>query len=104
MGADMWKKIFSLIRKTGDKVIVTGENGENPVVVISLEQYEQLLGTKKEARELTEEEMLDRINHDISLWQQEQEADDKIKQDFSVKETLVEKSEDEERYYVEPIE
>lgn len=42
---DQLKRILSLVRKTGDTMIVTDPNGEDVYVVMNLDQYESLLDT-----------------------------------------------------------
>ena len=38
-------RLLGLVEKTGDKVIVTDPAGEHPYVLMSLDQYERLVGT-----------------------------------------------------------
>ena len=38
-----WKKIIKTAKKFNTPVIITDDNGENPLVVISLEKYDELL-------------------------------------------------------------
>jgi len=96
---EKWKKILSLVQKTGDKVIVFDERGENPVVIMPLDQYDELIDGSAPSRGLTEDEMLDRINQDIAQWQAVQE--DALPR--KIEENKIQ-DEDEERYYVEPAE
>jgi len=101
---DKWTQIFSLVKKTGDKVIVFNEKEADSMVVMSLAQYEQMLGRSERVKGLTEEEMLDRINHDIARWQSTQEEIEFSPGTLDKNDVQGEKSEEEERYYVEPIE
>jgi hypothetical protein len=67
------QKAINLARKTGDKLIIVDSQRPNSAfVVMSLDDYEQILGAKNEVKNLTENELLDRINRDIALWKNEQ--------------------------------
>ncbi len=99
MISEKWERIISLVKKTGEKVVVFDENEGSPLVVMPFDQYEKEISGKVVARGLTEDEMLDRINQDITHWQALQEEN--MTREISVKK---DKDEDEERYYVEPVE
>lgn len=43
MGKDQFERLLRFARRTGDRLIVTDPAGEEPVVVMSFEQYESLL-------------------------------------------------------------
>jgi PHD/YefM family antitoxin component YafN of YafNO toxin-antitoxin module len=66
----MWKnldKVIKLIQKTGDKcVILNGD--EEPIVVMNLDDYERLNFQKNEVSNLTQVELLDKINREIAIW------------------------------------
>lgn len=105
MLTDKWAKIFSLVKKTREKIIVVDESGDNALVVMPLEEYEQMLSTVVQVKGLTEEEMLDRINQDIARWQASQPEILPVVEKAENKAAPEKKVEDdEERYYVEPLE
>jgi nicotinamide mononucleotide adenylyltransferase len=100
----MLKKILRLAKKTGDKIILFDSNEpESAYVLIGLEEYEQnfdvhsVNSAKVEPiKDLTGDELTDKINRDISLWKnresffsQEQEKNESplmpiIEKDFNV--------------------
>ena len=41
-----FQRIIEIARRTGDRVIVTDQNGEDPVVIMGLDQYEAFLSEK----------------------------------------------------------
>lgn len=43
MGKDQFERLLRFARRTGDRLIVTDPAGEEPIVVMSLEQYETLI-------------------------------------------------------------
>jgi len=41
---DQFRRILDLVRATGDRMVVTDPNGNDPIVVMDLDSYEELLG------------------------------------------------------------
>ncbi|MFA6918744.1 MAG: hypothetical protein WC244_01335 [Patescibacteria group bacterium] len=70
------QKVVDLINKTGDKAIVLDQNGDPNYVLMSMDDYEQLIVGKSEVRGLTEAELLDKINRDIAVWKEGQKSQD----------------------------
>jgi len=65
-------KVLDLAAKTGDKVIVISDNHE-PYVVMSVKEYEALLHGPSSVKNLSEDELLDKINRDIAIWKASQD-------------------------------
>ncbi|MBT4349695.1 hypothetical protein HOD19_02885 [bacterium] len=68
-------KVLKLVAKTGDKIIVVSEN-HDPYVVMSLTDYDRLLTGSSAVNELNEEQLLGKLNRDISVWKSAQEVSD----------------------------
>ncbi len=117
---EQFNKIIGLIRQTGDKCIVLNQLGE-AYVVMALKDYEKLILGRSEVRDLTEEELLAKINRDIAIWRssQEQESEKDIEealaeqfepvrqpaeQPMDNETPIAEVLNDKDRYYFEPIE
>lgn len=66
-----FEKILDLVKKTGDKIVVMPEFAA-PFVVVPFEQYESLLANRIDYSEMSEEEILHKVNRDIALWKQSQ--------------------------------
>jgi hypothetical protein len=104
-----FEKIFELISRTGDKFIIDF-NGNN-FVVMDLAAYEKILHEPKDAsfvQELSEEDLIEKINTDIAEWRQNQEAPDSFLADFKENKDAVDSSkcseiDTEDQYYLEPI-
>ena len=100
-----FKKIIELIKRTGDKFIF--QEADEDFVVMKVEEYEKLLASKTVSRELrdfeTEEELIEKINSEISDWREMQSNDDNLPE-FS-NNIAVEKEEGpaEDQYYLEPV-
>lgn len=45
---DTFKRILALARRTGDRLIVTDPDGKEAFAILSLDQYEELLGGPKD--------------------------------------------------------
>ncbi|KKR08522.1 MAG: hypothetical protein UT32_C0001G0042 [Parcubacteria group bacterium GW2011_GWC2_39_14] len=101
---DKWTKIFSLVKKTGDKVIIFDEKGIDTLVVMPFDQYERLISQSTQVKGLTEDEMLDRINQDIARWQATQKETQPVVENLEKESVSDDKDEEDERYYVEPLE
>ncbi len=70
------QKAINLAKKTGDRLIVfDAVRLDNAYVVLSLDEYEKLVIGRSEVRNLTEDELLDKINRDIAIWKSEQNFD-----------------------------
>ena len=50
MNDNITRRLLGLVEKTGDKVIVTDPAGEHPYVLMSLDQYERLVGAPPAAQ------------------------------------------------------
>ncbi len=69
-------KIISLAQKTGDKIIVLDpQNPQNVFVLLPIEEYEKTIDKKSQIKDLTEDELIDKINRDIAIWKSEQNFD-----------------------------
>ncbi|MEK7202974.1 MAG: hypothetical protein AAB653_01535 [Patescibacteria group bacterium] len=73
---DQLQKAINLAKKTGDRLIVfDSSKPENVFVVMSLKDYESLILGRSEVKNLTEDELLDKINRDIAIWKSEQDME-----------------------------
>lgn len=106
------EKAINLAKKTEDKVIVVDEFNDSSLVIISLAEYERLMQEKSfnnpeniDIKSLTEEELLDKINRDIVMWQDRNRDKElgSFKDDFSDLEEDNGKDEDENMYYYDEM-
>jgi len=96
-----WQRILDLIRKTGDRFILEDDQG-NGFVVLNVNDYENLVLKTSTVKDLSEEELLNKINKDIAIWQSTNEAE-RLPQNWDELKEKVENIE-EDHYYFEPIE
>lgn len=93
MNNEIWQKIMAVVRKTRDRIIIVDENDE-AAVVMDFEQYRQLIEKNRGEEDLTDEELLDKINRDIGFSQ----LSDAARAVEKEKETT-----EEDDYYIEPV-
>lgn len=63
-----FKRIFNLVRKTGDKLVVANEDGDQALVLMPLDDYERIIDGEKGVQSLSERELWDKVDRDIALW------------------------------------
>ncbi len=61
------QEILNLVKETGDKLIVMDPEGD-PYIVMNLANYRSLLREESKVTHLTEEELLEKINHLVASW------------------------------------
>ena len=77
------KKIFNLVKKTGDRVVVyDAQETEETFILMDFNSYESLISKTpeesprefklEEVKGLTEEDLTDKINQEISLWKNQE--------------------------------
>lgn len=62
-------RIIKLVRRTGDRFVIMDKASDDVMVLMNLNEYENLLNDTAPVEELEEEEMLNKLNYDISRWQ-----------------------------------
>jgi len=117
------QKLVNLLKKTGDKAIIMDETGEPGYVIMTVADYEELILGKSGVSDLTEDELLDKINHDIAIWKDNQELRELSVDQYNFAKDLGDYADDsnlsnlndnqagrpaniadEDRYYFEPVE
>lgn len=109
MDGKQLKQIIDLIKKTGDRLVILDQKGAG-FVMMDVKDYEKLILAKSEVKDLTEAELLDKMNRDIAIWKanQSQEAEldktvDYDKMEKTQNEQIIPKvSSSEEKFYIEP--
>ena len=68
------QKAINLVNKTGDRLLVVDKsNPEQAFAIMSIDEYEKLTINRSEVRDLTENQLLDKINRDIAIWKSDNE-------------------------------
>jgi hypothetical protein len=71
------KDLEELIDLAGGRYIIV-ENGRPRYIVMNFDEYRSAVLDRKAVQALTEEELIEKINSDISLWREKQTADEDI--------------------------
>ena len=93
------EKILGIIKRTGEKYIFSDEE-DNFFIISAAEEYEKSIDNKK-IKKMSEEELLNKINNDIALWQASQDHGTLPDTWDELKEKIEESEED--QYYFEPF-
>lgn len=103
---EKWDKVLNLAKSTGEHCVIFDSNSDEAFVLMKLEEYENLAKKTDRRQGLTEDELLDRINQDIELWQAENQLnlDENVAREEKPHRIKVEDADEEDRYYVEPVE
>jgi len=70
-------ELKEIIDLAGGRYIIV-ENGKPKYIVMNFDEYRTAVLERKSVQALTEEELIEKINSDISLWREKQTADDDI--------------------------
>ena len=69
-------RVLRLVRRTGDHCLIFDRETDTPAVVVSLDEYERGLDRDGRLSEMSESEMLNKINRDIATWKEIHGHDD----------------------------
>ena len=97
-----WPRILQLLRKTGDRFLIEDEQG-NIFVLLNANDYENIVVKESQLKDLSEEELLNKINKDIAVWKAQQE-DEKLLSNWQDLQPQKTNKIEEDQYYFEPAE
>lgn len=107
------KKVMRLIEKTQSRCIIVDENANPAYIMMPVKDFEALADTNHVSN-LTEEEFIEKINRDLSVWRSAQEDEKLLEWEF-IRPKKLSESQDlgdfqreeqkktEDTYYFEPI-
>jgi len=78
-------RIIRLVRRTGDRFVIMDKETDETMVLMNLNEYENLLNDTSTLEDLEEEDMLNKLNNDISRWQEQKNRQSVPDWDESVK-------------------
>ena len=67
-------RIIKLVRRTGDRFVIMDKETDEVMIMMNLGEYENLLNDSTPVEDLEEEEMLNKLNHDISRWRDQKKT------------------------------
>ncbi|MEK7131372.1 MAG: hypothetical protein AAB797_01375 [Patescibacteria group bacterium] len=124
-------RVIKLIKRTGDKTVIMDNESDAVMMLMDLGAYEKMLDNHTGVEKLTEEELMEKINRDVAIWRASNDNDkekvetfDKVvppavvaenapivlnkiqdihaEQEHSAADIVAE--EEEEKFYLEPVE
>lgn len=92
------QRILSLSKRTGDTVVVHDPTEPHDLVILPFDQYETLVSSEREygdcdeylLEEMSERELIDKINRDIGIWRSYQELNERDRTAAMIEEQLTE--------------
>ncbi|MFA5128929.1 MAG: hypothetical protein WC445_03090 [Patescibacteria group bacterium] len=103
---EIFERLFSLIKKTGDKVVFYDSAKGDAYVMMKMEDYEKLAEKGPVAEDLTNfraPDKIEKINQDIAMWREEVKNVIDMIPPQEENETS-ERKEEENQFYFEPVE
>lgn len=102
---EIFDRLFSLIKRTGDRVVFYDSAKGDAYVMMKIEDYEKMTENLPGAEDLTNfraPDKIEKINQDIAMWREE--AKDTVDGILPIPEETPEKKEEESHFYFEPVE
>ena len=69
-------RLIDLAKRTGDRLIIHDPYSNRDMVIMDVEQYTRLLEGRTFVHDLTSQQMVDKINRDVSIWRSNHEEDE----------------------------
>ncbi len=105
---DIFERLFSLIGKTGDKVVFYDSVKDEAYVIMKMKDYEVMVNGKSGQPNLTDfraTDKIEKINQEIALWREEaQKSVEATETEASGEIPKEDKNEEESQFYFEPVE
>ncbi len=63
-------RVINLVKRTGDKTVIMDNESDSTMMLMDLGAYEKMLDQPRgvDVKQLTEEELLEKINRDVAVW------------------------------------
>jgi hypothetical protein len=103
---EIFERLFSLIKKTGDRVVFYDSAKGDAYVMMRMEDYEKLAEKRPTSEDLTNfraPDKIEKINQDIAMWREEVK-NAVLEASLPEEEEIPEKKEEESQFYFEPVE
>src|SRR3989339_379887 len=68
-------RVLRILARTGDRCLVFDRENDQGVMVMALDEYEKFLNGGTGVSELSEGDMLEKINRDIAVWRENHESE-----------------------------
>ena len=69
-------RLLQLINRTGDRLVVLDRETDATVVMMEVEEYEKLLNGGPRLEDMSEADILDKINREVAVWREKNLANE----------------------------
>ncbi|MBU0597306.1 hypothetical protein KJ641_02790 [Patescibacteria group bacterium] len=80
--------LIDLANRTGDRLIVHNPIECQDVVIMSVQEYESLIDSRRSSGSMSSNQLLDQINRDISVWRSNREEDEEWDRSMQLEDEL----------------
>jgi hypothetical protein len=81
-------RLIDLAQRTGDRLIVHNPVEQQDVVIMSVDEYENLIDSRRSVHGLSSDQLLDQINRDISAWRTDKEESEQWEKTMQLEDEL----------------
>lgn len=67
-------RLLGLVKRTGDRLVVLDKETESAVVMMEIDEYEKLLDGGPRLEDMSEDDILDKINREVAIWREKNAA------------------------------
>jgi PHD/YefM family antitoxin component YafN of YafNO toxin-antitoxin module len=71
-------RLLKLINRTGDRLVVLDKDTEEAVVMMEIDEYEKILNAGSHLEDMSEADILDKINREVAVWREKNMANSAI--------------------------
>lgn len=69
-------RLLQLINRTGDRLVVLDRDTDATVVMMEVDEYEKLLNGGPRLEDMSESDILDKINREVAVWREKNMANE----------------------------
>lgn len=84
-------RLLQLINRTGDRLVVLDKDTDATVVMMEIDEYEKLLNGGPRLEDMSESDILDRINREVAVWREKNVANmdvSELEEDLAVSKSV----------------
>ncbi|OGH93688.1 MAG: hypothetical protein A2538_00600 [Candidatus Magasanikbacteria bacterium RIFOXYD2_FULL_41_14] len=82
MNSSQFDRVMRILDRTGERCLVFDKSSDTGAMIMSLDEYEKFLNGGAGISDLSESDMLDKINRDISVWREKHQFENDSDNDF----------------------
>lgn len=71
-------RLLKLVNRTGDRLVVLDKETESAIVMMEIDEYEKLLDGGPRLEDMSESDILDKINREIAIWREKNVANSAV--------------------------